>query len=324
MARGNPNLPRPAATIFSKATILANLSAVDVDAASRQRVLDLEAGFRKRVGNHLGKLTLADAKLAKFSTNPFVLLIYSQSKSYTRLSHIEQDILPAKLFSSMETSAGRMIEDVALPVYGWQNVPSGMHSPNSALDGKKLDLPALKVVTLKSGPRCLNDPTSENLASSVLAHGGAWLTANGATQLEFTYGVLYGTLKQSNKKDWHILRNIVEKLPSKEVVTKPWNRWDCSFRLNKLPASATVRIGNDWWDYLGGPLCLTEVCTALIRACISPGEADAPGFAYRISDLSSIVSVPVSAAPFNVAILQASQIPWLFFVMRHFCDELTA
>lgn len=323
MATRNQHLPKPEATVFSKAAILADLRAVDASKACQQRVLELEAGFRQRVGGHVASLPTAGSKLAKFSTNPFVLLIYAQSKHYTRLSEIEKDILPAKLFSSMETSAGRMVEDVALPVYGWQAVASGMHSANSALDGKKLDLPVLKAATLKSGPRCLNDEMSENFADSVLAHGGTWLKENAATQLEFTYGVLYGTRKQSNKKDWHILRNIAEKLPKAAVVENPSQRWDCAFRLNKASATATVRVGKDGWDYLGGPLCLTEVFTALIRACISPGQADRPDTKYQISDLSTIVSLPASAAQFNVAILQRSQVPWLFFLMRHCCDELT-
>jgi hypothetical protein len=112
----------------------ADLRAVDADDASRARVLDLETGFRHRIGNHVAALPLANARLESFKTSPFVLMIYAHAKYYSKLSEIEADILPAKLFSSMETSAGRMIEDVALPIYGWQAVPSGMHSANSALD----------------------------------------------------------------------------------------------------------------------------------------------------------------------------------------------
>lgn len=172
MASRNPNLPtRVPKTVFSKAGLLADLQAVDIDAASRNRVLALETGFRQRVQSHIASLPIANALLEDFNTSPFVLMIYAQAKHYTRLSELEGDILPAKLFSSMETSAGRMVEDVALPVYGWQAVPSGMHSANSALDGKQLALPVLKAATLKSGPRCLNDEMSENFADNVLSHG---------------------------------------------------------------------------------------------------------------------------------------------------------
>lgn len=323
MAKKNPHLPsRVPATVFSKTQILADLLSVDTDATSSARVLQLENGFRSRVQSHIASLPIANAKLEDFSTSPFVLMIYAQAKNYTKLSQLEGDILPAKLFSSMETSAGRMIEDVALPVYGWQGVLSGMHSANSALDGKMLALPVLKAATLKSGPRCLNDEMSENFADNVLNHGPTWLSQNGASQLDFTYGVLYGTKKQSNKKDWHILRNIAEKLPGTDVQQAPWQRWDCSFSLGGNNATATVRVGKDWWDYLGGPLCLTEICVALIRACVAPGQVDPTGTLYTISDLADITAWPIAHAELNVSILQASQYPWLFFLMRHFCDQL--
>lgn len=323
MASRNPHLPTAVLpTFFSKTQILADLVAVDIDQASRARVLALETGFRQRIGAHIASRVIAGAKLGQFNTNPFVLMIYSQSKGYTKLSELEGDILPAKLFSSMETSAGRMVEDVVLPIYGWQSVPSGMHSANSALDGKKVELPILKAATLKSGPRCLNDEMSENFADNVLIHGPSWLEQNAATELDFTYGVLYGTKRQSNKKDWHILRNIAAKLPLDQVVTSPSQRWDTSFRIGSHSATATIRIGKDWWDYLGGPLCLTELCASLIRACVIPGQADQPNTQYVISDLASIVEWPTGHAPVNVGILQASQIPWLFFLMKHFCDAL--
>jgi hypothetical protein len=323
MARRNPHLPTGVLPIvFSKTKILSDLIAVDSDPAARARVLQLETGFRQRIDAHIASRVLADAKLGQFNTNPFVLMIYSQSKNYTKLSQLEGDILPAKLFSSMETSAGRMVEDVVLPIYGWQNVPSGMHSANSALDGKKVELSLLKAATLKSGPRCLNDEMSENFADNVLIHGTTWLEQNDASTLDFTYGVLYGTKRQSNKKDWHILRNIASKLPDDQVVTPPSQRWDAAFKLGSHAATATVRIGKDWWDYLGGPLCLTELCASLIRACVLPGQADQSDTRYVISDLEDIVRWPAKHAAVNVGLLQASQLPWLFFLMRHFCDVI--
>lgn len=319
----NPDLPTNVPPlILTKRGILNELAMVDTNVPSCERILRLEEGFRERIRSHIASLPIANAKLADFNTSPFVLMIYTRSKSYTRLSQLEGDILPAKLFSSMETSAGRMIEDVALPVYGWQGVPSGMHTANSALDGKQVSNGLLKAATLKSGPRCLNDEMSENFADNVIEHGSTWLASNGATQLDFTYGVLYGTKKQSNKKDWHILRNIAQKLPPGQVTLAPRQIWHCEFVLSERQASATVRVGKDWWDYLGGPLCLTELCVALIRACVSLGQMDAEDTRYHISDLGGILAWPQQYPRRLFRILQESQLPWLFFLMRHFCDEL--
>jgi hypothetical protein len=251
------------------------------------------------------------------------LLIHALQHGYSRIQEIERDILPGKQFSSMETSAGKMVEAVALPVYGWEIVESGMHTPNSALDGKHVAADAIQVATLKSGPRCLNDEMSENFADAVVNHSTEWASDAGVRKVDFSYGVLYGTKKQSNKKDWHILRNIREKVPAGSMLIQPDNRWDCAFRQNGVQVNVAVRIGLDWWNFLGGATCFVELSAALIRACIRPTDSGAAQGRYVIADLSDIVSVRCVPENFNVSILQRSQLEWLFFVARHFCDEIT-
>jgi hypothetical protein len=165
---------------------------------------------------------------------------------------------------------------------------------------------------------------SENFADTVLAHAGKWVEGFNSSKVEFTYGVLYGTPRRSNKKDWHILRNLVEKTASRggEVVQPCANSWSCVIGVGAVEVTATVRIGLDWWTYLGGPTCAVEVWTAMIRACILPGEIDDPTHRYQIVDLGQVVSIPPALEDYNVSLLQRSQLPWLFFVARHFCDEL--
>ena len=321
MPKNHEGLPRVTKTALSKQTLLGQLLFVDGTRENRERVLALETSFRRKVDAHVASLPASDSTLEKFSTSPFVLLIHARQRNYTRVSDLEKDILPAKQFSSMETSAGRMVEEVVLPAYGWECVASEMHTANSALDGKKLDAGVLFLTTLKSGPRCLNDEMSENFADAILNNYEAWAHDSGVTKIDFTYGVLYGTKKLSNKKDWHILRNIKEKNPT-AITIDPANRWDCAFTANGVQVAVTVRIGSDWWLHLGGEHCFVEVMTALIRACISPGVADGRDFAYAISDMRSIVSTSVVRETYNVSLLQKSQLPWLFLMARHFCDIL--
>jgi hypothetical protein len=214
-----------------------------------------------------------------------------------------------------------MVEEVVLPAYGWQCVLSGMHTSNSALDGKKLLENTLLLATLKSGPRCLNDEMSENFADAILNNYQGWAQNSGVWKIDFTYGVLYGTKKLSNKKDWHILRNVKEK-NSDAMTTDPAERWDCAFSKNGIEVAVTVRIGLDWWSHLGGDYCFVEVMAALIRACISPGTADCRDFPYVISDMHGIVSTSIVREEYNVSLLQQSQLPWLFLMARHFCDVL--
>lgn len=297
---------------------------VDANKEARDRVMSMEVDFRSRVKTAIEALPLANAKFDRFKTSPYVLLLHSALNGYSRISQVEHDILPAKLFSSMETSTGKMIELVTLPVYGWETVPSQMHSAYSALDGKHDGRMVLNVATLKSGPACLNDEMAENFADAILSHVSQWATDAGVSRVDFTYGVLYGTPSLSNKKDWHILRNLEEKAGKSCFSSSPQGSWTASFVYKSIEVTATVRIGLDWWSYLGKTIGVetagVEVWTALIRACIAVGIADPIDHAYVIKDLGSIVQgVPED---FTVSLLQAGQLPWLFFVARHFCDVL--
>jgi len=128
-----------------------------------------------------------------------------------------------------------------------------MHSSNSVLDRKKLDHGVYRLATLKSGLRCLNDEMSENLADSVLDNYRLWSNESGSNHIDFTYGVLYGTEKLSNKKDWHILRKISEKLEN-SMILLPDKQWFCKFVENGITVDVTVRTGLYWWRYLGGDL----------------------------------------------------------------------
>jgi hypothetical protein len=316
-------LPKSKASSIQKSQLLQSLQAVDNDAAARQRVLQLETDFRQRIGAHLESLPTSNADFAKFNTNPFVLMIHSRNKGYKRISEIESDILPAKAFSSMETSAGKMVEKVVFPVYGWEVVESEMHSPDSVLDGKKKSGDVLCLATLKSGPSCLNDEMSKDIAEDILANCAYWANEHNVHEIDFTYGVLYGTKKQSNKKDWHILRNIGEKLTSGKMLEPPADRWWCKFRKNGVTVTVTIRIGTELWNYIGGTDSMfTELAASIIRACITPSDADPEDYQYQISDLPAIISMESVAADFNVALIQRSQLEWLFFFARHFCDEL--
>jgi len=316
-------LPRPTPFSLSKSALLKALAIVDADKQATERVLKMENEFRKRIRTHVESLPTSEADFAKFNTNPFVLMLHTFNKQYRHISEIEQDILPAKVFSSMETSAGRMVETVVLPTYSWQTVPSAMHTPNSVIDGKKRTRGTICLATLKSGPRCLNDEISENIADAVISNSTAWAAESKVKKLEFTYGVLYGTKKQSNKKDWHILRNIAKKLPARAIKVSPSHGWTCEYEKDGVKVVVTVRIGIELWTYIAGSeLAFMEMCVALIRACVSPSDTQPADHKFTIVDLEEIISMGPVPKDFNVSILQRSQLEWLFFFARHFCDEL--
>ena len=322
----HPDLPAPKPLLLEKAHIFERLKALDQDSSAHQRILRMEQDFRARIDSHLTRLPAGNASFQKFNTNPFVLMFYSKQQQYGQVAEIERDLVPAKVFSSMETSAGRMIEEVVLPVYGWRDVASAMQSHESLLDGEKATQTPDRFVgaTLKSGPRTLNDHMSMDIANDLVRLAPSWALSHGAQNVDFTYGVLFGTKKQSNKKDWHVLRNIDELRPPKSVVLQSHRKgWAIVYKDGPLTVSATVRVGIEWWDYLGGTDMWLELCCALIRACVVPVATPQGGARHLISDLDSVLDMSDLPAAYNVAILQRSQLEWILFLARHLADGFT-
>jgi hypothetical protein len=192
------------------------------------------------------------------------------------------------------------------------------------LDGRKIDKASGRFVgaTLKSGPRTLNDSMAREIGNDLVTRASSWAVNHGVKEVDFTYAALYGTLKQSNKKDWHILRNIEElRPPQSKVTVSHKGAWCISYTDGPLKVTATVRVGIDWWEYLGGKNAWIELCCALIRSCIAPTTVSQQAASYTISDLPAIIDTSTLNSNFNVSILQKSQFEWLLFVARHFCDR---
>jgi hypothetical protein len=250
-------------------------------------------------------------------------MMYAKQNGLRYVSEIERGMAGSKAFSSMETSAGRMIQDIVMPVYGWNNVSSSMQSPGSVIDATRMDGLTLRMATIKSGPRTLNDEMSKDIAEDIVNHSDQWAEEANVDHIAFTYGVLYGTKKQSNKKDWHILRNIVDSLPNKLLRGHPAGKWTCSYKERGLRVDVSVLIGDEWWGYIGGKLARMELMCALVRACVAPASMRSAIPKYSISDLGHIVSTENVPATFNVGVLQQSQYEWMFLLARHFCDEIT-
>ena len=151
-----------------------------------------------------------------------------------------------------------------------------MQSHELLLDGQKVNQTGGKFIcaTLKSGPRTLNDDIARNIGHELVDRAPSWAVSHSVKEVNFTYGVLYGTKKQSNKKDWHILRIIEEQRPKQsKIKTSYKGGWAIAYSDGPLSVSATVRVGIEWWEFLGGKDTWIELCCALIRSCITPVNA---------------------------------------------------
>ena len=143
----------------------------------------------------------------------------------------------------------------------------------------------------------------------------------------FTIGVLYGTPKKSNKKDWHTLRKAclaVKKLGSGGKVNElPNDQWHCRFKVGAVDVVARVNIGKSLWDMVGGKKdAYTELMCAMIRASIAPTNKKSSSAAFEIQDIANIVSLTPDQKKQNFTILQKSQVEWFLLMSAHFCESL--
>src|SRR5437764_566161 len=90
--------------------------------------------------------------------------------------------------------------------------------------------------------------------------------------------LLFHTL---HKKDWHILRHLADKVPKKDVAIRPEDKWYCTFKKDKVTVKVTVRIGTEWWNYLGGSnQTFLEMTCAMIRACVTPSDTEPEDYKF--------------------------------------------
>lgn len=324
MPRANP-LPVVHLEIAYKSNILTELQQIDQDDAARARVLQMETGFRQKAQILGANLPTGQSLFRSFNTSPFVLMLYSSTRSYREVYQLDGDILDAKVFSSVETSAGRMVEQVALPPYGWSTVASAMSTATSVIDGERITPSGADFVTLKSAGNCINDSMAKNIGWDIADHYAQWATDANRTNITVTLGYLYGTYARSNKKGWHMMNRLRERLESNGVVmdVPPDGRWNCSFTHEGITVTVAVLMGKALWEALTGrPLAYLEICVALVRACITPTTTPTTTPPFSIPDLQSIVSTAIVPPTYNVSILQLGQLEWLFLVLSHYCDRL--
>lgn len=166
------------------------------------RVANLEKALEARMRQINARSPAIDGK----STNPFVLAAYAHLFDVQHLKQVDDIVAAAKVFSSIETAAGRVVEDVIPPFYRWQQIDSPGHTVLSEIDSARVVGDTVELVALKSGPMYINDSMVSQIANAIGTHWTAWSDHWGVDKVRYIVGMNYSTAKSSNKKDWHIVR----------------------------------------------------------------------------------------------------------------------
>ncbi|MEM9500603.1 MAG: hypothetical protein AAF941_02035 [Pseudomonadota bacterium] len=288
------------------------------------RVGDLETALEDRMRLINARSPAIDGK----STNPFVLAAYAHLFDVQHLKQVDDIVAAAKVFSSIETAAGRVVEDVIPPFYGWQQIDSPGHTVLSEIDSARVAGGTAELVALKSGPMCINDSMVSQIANAISTHWLAWADHWGVDNVRYIVGMNYSTGKNSNKKDWHIVRLAEERARADGLmVTSPGvatidnkPRAVPFFEGNQNGKTLRVEVqqGRALWAHVGGsPDAFLEICWAMAK-CMD-ALAVPPGSNFTTGELAKIIEF---ANQIDVPAVSDAEKQWLVMFARHFVDEL--
>ncbi|WP_159642256.1 hypothetical protein [Sphingorhabdus sp. 109] len=288
------------------------------------RVAELEAALEARMRQINARSPAIDGK----STNPFVLAAYAHLFDVHNLKQVDDIVAAAKVFSSIETAAGRVVEDVIPPFYDWTQIDSPGHTVLSEIDSARVVGDTVELVALKSGPMCINDSMVSQIANAVASHWVEWSDHWEVDTVRYIVGMNYSTAKNSNKKDWHIVRLAQERLEQQGInITS-----SCSVKQGKRPLAVpyfeaeengkTLRVetlqGRALWAHIGGgDDTFLEICWAMAKCLKALPVPIASQF--TTGEMKDIVEF---ADRIDVPDISEAEKQWLVLFARHFVDKL--
>ena len=288
------------------------------------RVAMLEEALETRMRQINARPPAIDGK----STNPFVLAAYAHLFDVQHLKQVDEIVAAAKVFSSIETAAGRVVEDVIPPFYGWEQIDSPGHTVLSEIDSARLAGDTIELVALKSGPMCINDSMVSQIANAVSNHWTAWSDHWGVGKVRYIVGMNYSTARNSNKKDWHIVRLAQERALehgatiTSSCTTPQGNRPLAHAYFEAELGGKTLRVetmqGRALWAHIGGSDdAFLEICWAMAK-CME-ALAVPVGSTFTTREMQAIIDF---AALVDVPEVSDAEKQWLVLFARHFADEL--
>lgn len=298
-----------------------------IDPAHRERFVEvarLEQALEARMRQINARAPAIDGK----STNPFVLAAYAHLFDIRSLKQVDEIVSAAKVFSSIETAAGRVVEDVIPPFFGWRQIDSPGHTPLSEIDSARTVGATAELAALKSGPMCINDSMVAQISNAISMHWEHWCDHWQVEGIRYIVGMNYSTARNSNKKDWHIVRLAEERVAAagatitSSCVALQQGRPIAQPFFEAEKNGRTLRVetmqGRAFWSHIGdSDRAFLEICWAMAR-CMHT-LAVPVGTNFTTGQMSEIVHF---ADSLDVPEVSDAEKQWLVMFARHFVDEL--
>jgi hypothetical protein len=310
------------------------------DAVDRNRVEALSQELAQYISRNLPVAISRKRTLADYRINPYVVMTTAASMDLQGVEEFAQFLVHSKLYAGLETSFGRSIEAVFFSQYPigdgaprWSD-PKEKIAEAQQLAGLTREQKARRrtesvwreidksciindrryLVSVKSGPNCINDTQVEAMKSAIVQHHRDWLGQTRQTYphvsgIDVVIGLTYGTDRTTNNKENQILVKLLEHgFKEEDRDARPGVLID--------EDTGTVRvyrhIGRSFWAFIGNPanpeqaeFAFLEIMLALAKALArSANEA-------RVGDSLRGKILQLSDAIGRMAFPRGSLPPWV-------------
>jgi len=301
--------------------------------------------------------------LAEYRTNPYVLLTSASVMQLIDSNQFASFLFNNKLYMGLETSFGKSIESVLVLPYPvkasdankWREPPEKVEESKALADlgteekaQKRIDSVWREIdkscvvgnrrymVSIKSGPSCINDTQVKGMTDAIAQQYRAWMqqtrkTYRGVSELDIVIGLTYGTERTTNNKENQILVKLLEKeFVEEDREGRP------GVLIDKETRSIRVyrHIGINFWSFIGSPANPQQAEFVYLEVLLALAKALAQGMTaasleervnLKIAQLSQALArltFPRNSLPVWVREdFKEHEICWLAAAMTAFYDE---
>lgn len=330
----------------------------------RDRVEKVTEALATYIGTNLPRAIDKREGLADYRTNPYVLLTTASVMKLSNPRRFADFLFNNKLYMGLETSFGKSIETALMGQYpanstsanaAWSE-PAEKREESQSLAGlsrqeralarndsiwRELDKSCVRgkkrfLLTIKSGPACINDTQVEGMKNAIDKNHREWMRKTrqnhpAVSELDIVVGITYGTDSTTNNKENQILVKLLGRgFEEEDRVKKPGVLIDSrtkSIRVYRV-------VGQEFWSFVGNPVSpksasfvFLEVLLALAKA-LSRGMESAnleTKLNSKIRSLSNALSeltVEEESLPNWVrGVFSEDELFWLATAMTAFFDE---
>lgn len=262
---------------YAPETIASLLSMVD-----ESRVVDLADSLGSYIRANLPKSIMKRNGLPDYRTNPYVLLTSASVMRLTDANEFAAFLFNNKLYAGLETSFGKSIEETFVRPYPvgsasadcWQDAPEKLAEFASLASLSREEKARRRVasvwrevdkscvvdnrrylVSIKSGPNCINDTQVAGMVSAIASNNSSWLYETrrrypNVVGIDVVIGLTYGTDATTNNKENQILVKLQEHgfvEEDRELKPGVLVNSDGTVRVYR-------RIGQEFWAFIGNPV----------------------------------------------------------------------